>query len=104
MPSVEDAEIFLFDHLRDGEFAWSADVKAAAAEHGIRPKQLWHAQEPRGCVPLEIVHTGFPRSTAWRLDPYRLAELKQSIAEADDSEGRRVGGSTSGEQLRTTAE
>ncbi len=96
MPSVEDAEIFLLDHLRDGEFAWSADVKAAAAEHGISPKQLWEAQEPRGCVPLEIVHVGFPRSTAWRLDPDRLAELKRAVADADDGKGRPVGGSTRG--------
>ena len=87
MPSVEDAEIFLFDHLRDGEFAWSPDVKAAAAEHGIPPNQHCHAQEPRGSVPLEIVHVGFPRRTAWRLEPYRFAELKRAMAEEENGEG-----------------
>ena len=87
MPSVEDAEIFLFDHLRDGEFTWSADVKAAAAEHGIPPKQLWEAQEPRGIVLLEIIDCGFPRCTAWRLDPDWLAELKRAMAEEENGEG-----------------
>ena len=101
--SVEDAEIFLLDHLWDGGFAWSADVKAAAAEHGIPPKQLWLAQEPRGFVPLEIIDGGFPRRTGWRLEPDWLAELKRSIAEEEDGERRPVGGSTRGLMCETPA-
>ena len=86
MPTVEDAENFLLERLWDGEFEWSADVKAAAGQCGIPPKLLWLAQEPRGCVPLDIIDIGFPRRTAWRLDPVQLSTIKAHMADHADEE------------------
>jgi hypothetical protein len=89
MPTVEEAENFLVERLWDGEFEWSADVKAAAGERRIPPKLLWLAQEPRGCVPLDAIDIRFPQAHRLAARPH-LAIRDQIRHGRSSRRGRRV--------------